>query len=506
MIPPSGVIVSLMDRVVIAGASGFVGTHLMRHLGGAGEDGFEIHALTRSRKRAETPSEIPGVEWIECDLFGMRSVEERLEGARYAIYLVHSMQKSARLVQADFSDLDLLLADNFARAAAVNGLERILYVGGILPNVPSSKQSLHLRSRHEVERILGARGVPLTALRAGVIVGPGGSSIRILVNLVRRLRLMILPKWSKSPTRPLAVGDLCRTVEHVLRMPKSEYVGAYDLGGPEELSYGEMISGTARVMGLRRAFIHAPIHAIHLSSLWVQVMSQSPGALVSPLLESLRHPMRLRMNRLQEWMEPEAVRFETALAESLDPERRHLLPNPREFMLGADRKAIRQLSRVRSIQRIQRPADWNAKMVAGFYFDWIPQLLRPLIRTRVEANGDCAFCLLGLKAPMLVLLFEEENSSDDRRLYWIERGWLAASGESNRRARFEFRDVEGTGETIAAIHDFLPALPWWIYTVTQAPFHALVMHLFRRHLKRMVARRGGRGEPDHSGSRMESIS
>lgn len=478
-----------MSRVVIAGASGFVGTHLMHHIaqGADGQDSLSIDALTRSRKRAETPSEIPGVRWIECDLFGMRSVEERLRGARVGIYLVHSMQRSARLVQADFSDLDLLLADNFARAAASNGLERILYVGGILPNVPEPRQSLHLRSRHEVERILGARGTPLTALRAGIIVGPGGSSIRILVNLVRRLRVMLLPKWAKSPTRPLAVRDLCRAVEHVLRAPPGQYVGAFDLGGPEELSYGQMIARTAKVMGVRRRFVQAPVHAIRLSSLWVRVMSQSPAALVGPLLESLRHPMPLRQNALQAWLEPDAIPFESALVASLDPDRRHLLPNPREFMLGADRQAIRRLSRVRSIQRIQRPVDWNARKVADFYFSWIPRFLRPWIRTCVDANGDCRFYLCGVSAPILGLRFEGANSSEDRCLYWIDRGWLAARPESNRRARFEFRDVEGTGETIAAIHDFLPALPWWIYTVTQAPFHAWVMVMFRRRLRRIDA-------------------
>lgn len=475
-----------MDRIVIAGGSGFVGTHLMHYLSGEGSGNFEIEALTRSRKRAETPSELPQVRWSECDLFGMRSVEERLQGARIGIYLVHSMQRSARLVQADFSDLDLLLADNFARAAAVNGLERIIYVGGILPAVERARQSLHLRSRHEVERILGARGVPLTALRAGIIVGPGGSSIRILVNLVRRLRFMILPKWSKSPTRPLAVGDLCRAVGKVLDGSGDDYRGAFDLGGPEELSYREMIARTAGVMGVKRNFFQVPIHAIRLSSLWVRVMSQSPAGLVAPLLESLRHPMPLRSNPLQEWLEPAAMDFETALAGSLDRERRHLLPNPRDFMLKPDRRQIRALSRVRSIQRIQRPAEWDAEKVANFYFGWIPKVLRPVIRTRIGENGDCRFHLAGVAAPMLQLTFAAGNSSGDRRLYWIDGGWLAARPESNRRARFEFRDVEGTGETIAAIHDFLPALPWWFYTVTQAPFHAFVMRLFRRYLSRMA--------------------
>ncbi|MGF1530065.1 MAG: NAD-dependent epimerase/dehydratase family protein [Puniceicoccaceae bacterium] len=466
-------------EIVIAGASGFVGTHLMRRLAGV----YPIRALTRSRKRAETPSEMDGVRWVECDLFGMRTLEESMRGAAYAIYLVHSMKPSARLVQADFSDLDLLLADNFARAAAINGLKGILYVGGILPDLPEEEFSLHLRSRHEVERILGGRGVPLTSLRAGMIIGPGGSSIRILINLVRRLPVMILPKWSGSPTYPLAIGDLCRAVELVLAK-KVEPGRAYDLAGTEKLTYAEMIKLTAGVMGLKRRFLRAPIHAIGLSRLWVQVVSKSSGALVNPLLESLRHPMVPRDNPLRGLLEPGQISFEDALVGSLTEDRRHLLPNPRDFMRRSDDVAIRELSRVRSIQRINRPEGWNARKIASVYFGWIPKVTRPLVLTRVDETGTCRFFLRFVSKPMLQLTFAPAHSSEDRMLYWIDGGWLAGPLEDNRRARFEFRDIEGTRETIAAIHDFLPALPWWIYTVTQAPIHALVMRWFRRFLRK----------------------
>lgn len=201
------------ETIAIAGASGFVGSALRRSLAEA----CSFRALTRSSVVASSAPSDRSTEWRRCDLFSIPQLREALAGTRRAIYLVHSMLPSARLNQSRFEDLDLLLADNFARVAAANGLEEIIFLGGLIPQ--ESDLSPHLRSRLEVEAALGSTGIPVTRLRAGIIVGPGGSSLRILVNLIRRLPVMLLPRWVNARTRCIAIDDLVAAFRIVLAEP-----------------------------------------------------------------------------------------------------------------------------------------------------------------------------------------------------------------------------------------------------------------------------------------------
>ena len=177
-------------KVVVAGASGFIGRAVIKAL----QDRCDLIALSRSAKDDE-----PGVEWRSCDLFSLLQCEKAVAGADYAIYLVHSMLPAA-LTQANFEDMDLILADNFARAASNAGIRQIVYLGGLVPQ-ETEELSRHLASRLEVEQVLGARDVPLTSLRAALVIGAGGSSFRIMLRLVQRLPAMISPKWTLSKTQ-----------------------------------------------------------------------------------------------------------------------------------------------------------------------------------------------------------------------------------------------------------------------------------------------------------------
>ena len=157
-------------RIAVAGATGFVGRSLVGALQGQGE----IVALGRSGSPAGAEHE--SVRWRRCDLFSLRETEEALAGVDVAYYLVHSMLPNNRLTQGTFQDLDLLLADNFGRAAAAAGVRRVIYLGGLIPDAEGEGLSAHLASRLEVEQALGAHGVPVTAVRAGLVVGRDGSS------------------------------------------------------------------------------------------------------------------------------------------------------------------------------------------------------------------------------------------------------------------------------------------------------------------------------------------
>ena len=186
-------------KVAIAGATGFVGRWFIERY----KSKYEIIAL--SRKKADGKDN--DVHWRVVDLFSISSSIEALKDVDYAVYLVHSMQPSTRLNQASFEDTDLLLADNFSRAASVCKVKQIIYLGGILPK-DDKRLSKHLKSRYEVEQVLGSRDTPLTTIRAGIIIGPGGSSFKIIKKTGSKFTSNGLPKMDviKESTCRLRVG------------------------------------------------------------------------------------------------------------------------------------------------------------------------------------------------------------------------------------------------------------------------------------------------------------
>lgn len=451
--------------IAIAGASGFIGSALCRALAGD----YRIVGLTRRAPRSEE-----GIEWRRCDLYSLLDVERALEGCDYALYLVHSMLPSARLTQAAFEDLDLILADNFARAAGKCGVAQIVYLGGLVPG-GSGDLSTHLGSRLEVERTLGAYGPRVTALRAGLVVGAGGSSLHILTALVRRLPAMLTPKWTRSATHPIALGDVVRAVQRVLGAP-DEFEGSFDIGGKDVMSYAEMMRRTAEVLGVRRRMVDVPLFTPRLSTLWVSLVAGAPRALVGPLVESLRHDMVADDNALQRWLVRDALGFEESLRLALREER----PAPRVVLRAHDRKRERAARTVRSVQRLPHPPGLSARAVAEEYLRWLPTV--PVPGLRVETEGDTARFYLGpLRHPLLVLGLSSERSSERRALLYIEGGLLAHIG-GERRGRFELRVTADDAHVLAAVHDFRPRLPWFIYQATQAIVHLWVMRAFGRHL------------------------
>lgn len=464
--------------VAMAGASGFVGSRLRQTLG----DRFRWVALTRSPSVSARSSREPHTEWKECDLFSLPQVEAALEGARYGIYLVHSMLPSSRLVQGNFSDMDLLLADNFARAARAAKLEQIIYLGGLIPE--ERPLSTHLASRLEVESVLRQSGVPVTVLRAGLIVGPGGSSTRMLINLVRRLPVMILPKWTASSTRSIDVRDVVRAFELVLKEP-SRWVGIYDLAGHPPMNYRDMILNTARVLGRNPRCLSYPFHSIKLSRLWVRSVSGVSAQLVHPLLASLTHPLRASPNPLLAEIEPEAVDFDTSVRDAMDAGG-HPRPNPRDEVRKLDRTEIRAAKRVRSVQRMDLPEGWDAEAVALAYGEWLTRTFRGWIGVTRDPDGTLRFHLKKPSTDLLVLTptpFSRKGAR--RRAFYISGGALAL--QVDPPGRFEFRVFPELKICIAAIHGYAPRLPWWIYLQSQARVHLWVMKAFGRHLHRIIS-------------------
>jgi nucleoside-diphosphate-sugar epimerase len=469
--------------VAVAGASGFVGTHLRGHL----REKFRFRALTRSESVAELNPDASSTEWRRCDLYSLPKVTEALEGCDFGIYLVHSMAPSSRLVQGNFEDTDLLLADNFIRAAEAAGLKHVVYLSGLIPQ-DECNLSPHLRSRLEVERVLRSRSVTVTVLRAGLIFGPGGSSFSMLINLVRRLPIMILPAWVRSETHSIDILNVCQAFELSLEDP-SLGGATYDLGGHEPMTYRHLIEKTAVLMGKSALFINFPFNAFALSKHWVALFGSVPNSLVGPLQESLQHDLRARPNALLDQLKPRLVAFADSYTKSVDPDGRPK-PNPRSTTQASDRKRIREARRVRSVQRMVLPADWNAPEIAVEYGEWLSRRFAGLLNADKDADGIVRFNVLGGRLTLLELTPTPYSQGSLRRCaFYITGGLLSRDVEP--QGRLEFRLFPDQGWIIASIHSFAPTLPWFIYANTQARVHLYVMRSFSKHL--VAKSRSGQG-------------
>jgi len=274
---------SAAPRVFVTGATGYIGGRLVPRLLAAG---YRVRCLARTARKLEARgwAEDPRVEIVEGDVGG-RELAAAMSGCRAAYYLVHSMLAAGEA----YARRDRELAVSFAAAAAAAGCERILYLGGLGETGPGL--SRHLRSRREVEAALATGSVPVTTLRAAMIIGSGSASFEILRYLVERLPVMITPRWVDTPCQPIAVRDVLHYLVAALATP--ETTGrTLDVGGPDVLSYRQILQTMARGLGLRgRVVIPVPVLTPRLSSLWIHLVTPLSRHIARPLAEGLRNPV-----------------------------------------------------------------------------------------------------------------------------------------------------------------------------------------------------------------------
>lgn len=259
---------------LVTGGTGYVGSRLLRRLAA---EGRPVRALARRPERLEL---LDGVEGVRGDLLTGAGLEEALEGATSAYYLVHSMEAGSN---GDFAGRDRRAAEAFGEAAARAGVERVVYLGGIVPEGPLSP---HLRSRLEVEEILLGAVPGSTALRASIVIGAGSPSFRVLVRLVERLRVLPLPRWRSNRTQPIDERDV---IEFLARTPQVPAVAgrSLDVAGPDVMTYGRMIERIAEAMGVGRLPLALSRSLTPPASALVAAVSGQPVELVRPLMESL---------------------------------------------------------------------------------------------------------------------------------------------------------------------------------------------------------------------------
>ena len=393
---------------LVTGATGYIGGRLVPELLAAGH---RVRCLGRSPGKLRDHPWAGEVEVVAGDVTRAESVAEAMRGVDVAYYLVHALGAGR-----GFEDKDRTAARTFGEQARAAGVRRIVYLGGLTPvGVPERQLSPHLRSRSEVGRILLDSGVPTTVLRAAVIIGSGSASFEMLRYLTERLPAMVTPRWVRTRTQPIAVRDVLRLLVGSARMP-DEVNRAFDIGGPDVLTYREMMVRYAAIAGLpRRVIVPVPVLTPGLSSLWVGLVTPVPASLARPLTESLRHEVVCRERDIERYV-----------------------PAPPGHPIGFDEAVRLALQRVRDAQVTTR---WSSASPPGAPSDPLPtdpdwaggSLYTDRRELTVHASPEALW--------RVVEGIGGENGWYSFPLAWAARGWLdrLAGGVGLRRGR---RDTE----------------------------------------------------------------
>ncbi|MFJ1747659.1 SDR family oxidoreductase [Streptomyces sp. NPDC088116] len=282
-------------RCLVTGATGYIGGRLVPELLDAGH---RVRALARTPEKLRDHPWVGRAEVVRGDVTDARSVGAAMAGVDVAYYLVHALGTGR-----DFAATDRRAARIFAEQAKAAGVRRIVYLGGLTPEgVPEHRLSPHLRSRTEVGRILLGSGVPTVVLRAAVIIGSGSASFEMLRYLTERLPVMVTPSWVRTSIQPIAVRDVLRYLVGCAGLPE-EIDRAFDIGGPEVLTYRDMMQRYAAVAGLpRRLILPVPVLTPRLSSHWVGLVTPVPRSIARPLAESLRHEVICRERNIARYI------------------------------------------------------------------------------------------------------------------------------------------------------------------------------------------------------------
>ncbi|MCW2849225.1 MAG: NAD-dependent epimerase/dehydratase family protein [Marmoricola sp.] len=289
-----------MSRILVTGATGFIGRRLVSALI---EEGHDVRAMTRRPEAYDGPGEP-----VAGNVDDRESLMGPLEGVDVAYYLVHSLD------DADFERKDADAARAFASAAAAQGVGQIVYMGGLGDD---GVLSAHLRSRREVESLLGETGVPVTVLRAAIVVGAGGISWELTRQLVKNLPAMVVPKWATTKTQPIAIDDVVRYLVGVLG--RAEAMGQiFEVGGPDQLTYVDMLRVAADVgSGRALRIIEVPVLTPRLSSYWLALVTDVDVTTGRNLIDSMGVEVLVTEQRIQEIVPGEPIGYAEAVRRAL---------------------------------------------------------------------------------------------------------------------------------------------------------------------------------------------
>jgi uncharacterized protein YbjT (DUF2867 family) len=285
-------------KVAVFGATGTIGTALLPALA-------RTHDVIGLSRREQPASD---VTWMQAEANDAESVRRALEGVDVAYYLVHSLGMS------DFESRDRTAAKTVAEQAARAGLSQLVYLGGLGDDSPDL--SAHLRSRLETERELASGSVPLTTLRAAIVIGRGSAGFETIVALVDRLPAMVCPRWVSVRTQPIAIADIVEYLAGVCGLPEA-IGGSFDVGGPEVMTYREMIERVGAERGKRPLIVEVPVLSPRLSSYWLHLVTPVKASVARPLIEGLRNETVAKDERIRELIPLELTPFDEAARAAL---------------------------------------------------------------------------------------------------------------------------------------------------------------------------------------------
>ena len=292
----------MTHTVLVTGATGFIGRRLVPELV---DRGYTVRAMTRRPDEYDGPGEPVG-----GDVHDRASLSDPLDGVDIAIYLVHSLD------DPDFERKDAEAARTFGRAAAAAGVQQIVYMGGL--GEEGEDLSPHLRSRREVETLLGEGGVPVTVLRAAIVVGAGGISWELTRQLVKNLPAMVVPKWVSTRTQPIALDDVVRYLAGVIGNEKA-YGRVFEIGGPEQMTYLEMLQVASEISaGHRVPIIEVPVLTPRLSSYWLALVTDVDVTTGRNLIDSMGTEVVVTDRSIQEIVPGEPLPYAEAVRRALD--------------------------------------------------------------------------------------------------------------------------------------------------------------------------------------------
>ena len=459
-------------RVLVTGATGYVASRLIPALLDASVD---VRATSRS-PHALT-DRFPGLETMPSDLADRGSLENVLAGIGVAYYLVHSLESR------DFEERDRAAAGNFLAAAERAGVERIVYLSGL--GREDDRLSSHLSSRHEVGRILASGSIPVTELRAAIVIGAGSSAFDMLRYLTERLPAMIAPRWLATRIQPIAEDDLVSYL--VAAGSERDPGGVVEIGGADVLTYREMIQGYARLRHLRRVVMSIPLLTPRLSSYWVRLITPVPTSISRPLIDGLQNEVVVTDDVAStRYPSIAPVGYEAAAVAALDRQEESLgeelstglsVPGSRVAVLVDERRID-----------VDTSTDAIASVLAGFGGDstWYPFRWAWAIRRRIDklaGGGDLAWTrsdgpiLRGALIDWWQVTVVERDALVLRALMKTPgEAWLAFRGvKSESKARL-------VQTAVFRPRGLLGRLYWWGLW----PFHRPIFGAMARRLARRV--------------------
>ena len=313
-------------KILLTGASGYIGKRLLPLLVNSGHD---VICCVRDLNRFSPPASLKSkISIIQIDLLDKESLKKIPNDIDGAFYLVHSMS-----APSDYEDLEQQSAENFRIAINKTNVKHVVYLSGI---VNESELSKHLASRKNVEIELGKGNFPLTTLRAGIIVGSGSASFEIMRDLVEKLPLMVTPKWLNTKCQPIGISDVLTLLSKTILNPKT-YNQSFDIGGPDVLTYKEMLLEFGRIRGLKRYIFTIPVMTPRLSSYWLYFVTSTSYPLAIALVNSMKIEVVCRNDDINKLLDVQPLNYQTALKRAFSKiERNEVISSWKDAFISSD--------------------------------------------------------------------------------------------------------------------------------------------------------------------------